>query len=254
MMDCAVRERRDLAYAFADGYLDRSGDYRGARLLPYYRAYRSLVRAKVAGLQLPGSQGEKRAGLEARRETHLRYARGHLSRPVGSLWITCGLSGSGKSWLAERLAPELQALRLRSDVARRSDRGAGADRYAESARTAVYEELAAETEALLRVGESVIVDATFLARGMRQRFAALAETLGASFTILWCDAPEAVLRERVRARRAEGDDPSEADLAVLEGQLAGFAPPGGDEPVERIDMGASVDVRAIAARLRSARA
>ena len=46
-MDCLVRARSDLAYAFVDGYLDASGDYSGAMLLGYYAAYRSTVRAKV---------------------------------------------------------------------------------------------------------------------------------------------------------------------------------------------------------------
>lgn len=256
MMDCAVRGRRDLAYAFVDGYFDRSGDYGAARLIPYFRAYRSLVRAKVAGLQIPGAGGARKRSLEARRETHVRYAEGHLSRATGSLWITCGLSGSGKSWLAERLAPELAAIRLRSDVARRTAGGgavASAERYSDAARRDVYERLACAAEGLLCAGEDVIVDATFLARATRRRFEALAHSVGAPFAILWCDAPESLLRERIRARAAEGKDASEADLEVLQAQIEGFAPPGGDERVERFDTAQPVDASELAARLRTDR-
>jgi hypothetical protein len=44
-----------------------------------------------------------------------------------------------------------------------------------------------------------------------------------------CSAPVAILRARVAARAAAGTDPSEADLTVLERQLAWFEAPGTDE-------------------------
>jgi len=62
----------------------------------------------------------------------------------------------------------------------------------------------------------VIVDAAFLRRGERERFAALAAAAGARFSILDCHAPMAVLRARIAARRARADDASEADESVLE--------------------------------------
>ncbi|MFU8816096.1 MAG: ATP-binding protein, partial [Pseudomonadales bacterium] len=82
---------------------------------------------------------------------------------------------------------------------------------------------------LLRSGEHVIVDATFLDRDRRQPFVALAAALGSPAVVLHCHAPLDVLRQRVadRSKRAGAPhaDPSDADLAVLEHQLARFEPP-----------------------------
>ncbi|MEQ8861048.1 MAG: AAA family ATPase [Pseudomonadales bacterium] len=249
-MDCLVRDRADLAYAFLDGYLDRSGDYDGVRLLPFYAAYRSMVRAKVAALRR--SQAEAGStlaqALEARFAGHARWAADWLRRPPGRLLLTCGLSGSGKSFLARRLAPRLPALRLRSDVARKAlaglspDRGAaaavGEGLYAAGRTEAVYDWLAALAEDLLRSGEHVIVDATFLDPRRRARFLGLARALGSDGVVLYCVAPEAVLRARLHDRAASGD-PSDADLAVLEHQQQTFEPP--DADAVRVDTTVSVD-------------
>ena len=234
-MDCHVREKLDCAYEFLDGYLDASADYSGVVLLAYFAAYRSVVRAKVAALRWAQ---EPEAALEARFLTHLGWANGWLKRGPGRLLLTCGLSGSGKSYLAERLVGRLPAVRLRSDVARKSLAGldvlADSDSPVEgglysaefSART--FDHLAEMAGELLVAGENVIVDATFIERGLRARFMELAAERGAGCRILHCDAPESVLRSRLGART---DDPSEATTAVLDLQLGRFEPPGADEPV-----------------------
>jgi predicted kinase len=49
------------------------------------------------------------------------------------------------------------------------------------------------------------------------------------WVILAFDAPEAVLRERVRQRAERGDDASEAGVEVLAAQLAQREPLAGDE-------------------------
>jgi hypothetical protein len=243
-MDCLVRQRSDLAYAFVDGYLDQSGDYDGARLLRFYAAYRSMVRAKVAALRRDQAPPAEARQHEQRFLEHARWTDAWLGRPPGRLVLMCGLSGSGKSYLARRLAPRLPALRLRSDVVRKrlagidprsSARAAvGAGLYARERTEAVYRRLRALARDLLTAGEHVIVDATFLSAADRRPFAELAAELGQTVRVVWCDAPAAVLRERVTARSAAGGDPSDADLAVLEAQMGRFDPP--DGAALRVDM------------------
>jgi predicted ABC-type ATPase len=68
--------------------------------------------------------------------------------PQPKLIIMHGLSGSGKSTVAQRLVAEQRGLRIRSDRLRQllpadNDR---ADRYAATSRDRVYEELAAVVE------------------------------------------------------------------------------------------------------------
>jgi predicted kinase len=65
----------------------------------------------------------------------------------------------------------------------------------------------------------VIADATFLSRVQRDIFRDLASELGAALVVLNVTAPDEVLRQRVAARAAAGDDVSEAGPSILERQL-----------------------------------
>lgn len=234
-MDCLVRGRADLGYAFLDGYLEESGDYRGVVLLSLYAGYRSMVRAKVAALRREQAIGGEAGDCERRFLDHVRWTADWLSRPPGRLILMCGLSGSGKSFLAQRLVPLLPAVRLRSDIARKvlaglapgdhSPAPVGAGLYQAHSSQAVYAQLLELGGLLLRCGEHVIVDATFLTEERRRPFMALAAALGTPVVLLLCQAPLAVLRQRIQARGAEGADPSDADLAVLQHQLDEFEPP-----------------------------
>ena len=82
------------------------------------------------------------------------------------------------------------------------------------------------------------MDAAFLKRTEREAFRALAEKLNVPFFILDFRAPLAILRRRVTERYGRGNDASEADLAVLEQQIAWR------EPLTRAEMAASLVVDA----------
>ena len=244
-MDCHERKRSDLAYAFLDGYLDVSGDYRGAELLSYYSAYRSMVRAKVAALRW---EQERSTDAETRFVQHSTWAKNFLERPRGKLFLMCGLSGAGKSYAAKRLVPMLPAIRLRSDVARkalaglsthaRTDSPVAGGLYDPRQSDRVFRYLAAVAEALLRAGDNVIVDATFIKRARRAKFVEVARQLGAEIRIIYCNAPLALLRERIKARSTVADGVSEATLEVLDQQLSDFEPPDSSEPVIELATGA----------------
>ena len=78
--------------------------------------------------------------------------------------------------------------------------------------------LLSAAEQIVAAGESLIVDATFLRRGDRQRFQRLAERCAAGFLILDCRVGKELAEARIRRRQQEGYDPSEADVAVLRAQ------------------------------------
>jgi predicted kinase len=259
LMDCLVRNRPDLGYGFLNAYLETNGDYPGGRLLGYYVVYRSLVRAKVAALQgLQALQAEA-AESRLRFERHLEFAeqRAFGARPV--LVLTCGLSGSGKSWLAERLVSALGAIRIRSDIERKRLHGLTAEADSESAldqgiyqpaaTEAVYQRLQQSAEALLAGGESVIVDATFLDARQRDAFIRMAQALVTPALILYCTAPVTVLEARIAERSNQGGDPSEADATVLARQREGFVAPLGDAVIT-VATEAEVDVVALAKQIR----
>ncbi len=234
-MDLRARGFDAHAQSFVAGYLGESGDYPACRLLRLYGAHRALVRAKVAALRAADAADPRLR--EASRKEHCRYldaARELLAVQRPRLILMCGLSGSGKSWLAERLALELPAVHLRSDVERkrlgglaaqqRSGAGVGEGLYSAAMTAATYERLRACAAEVLGGELSVIVDATCQLREQRERLSSLGPACDARVCVVFCHAPAGVLAARIAARQRAGLDPSEADRGVLALQRAGFEP------------------------------
>ena len=240
LADLAARRLPWHAQAFLSGYLAASGDYQLCLLAPVFRAHRALVRAKVLALTAV-ARGTSGAAARLVRRSYRRYvecAQQALAPQRPALVLMCGLSGSGKTWLAQRLAPALGAVHLRSDVERkrlvglppavRSNSAVAQGLYAREMTLAVYERLADCAADTLAGGYTTIVDATSARTEDRMRFRALALRLGASFCIVYCHAPRQLLERRIIDRRRRRD-PSEADLEVLHWQEAHFTAPAAHE-------------------------
>ncbi len=254
-MDLAARGRPALAARFVDRWLAETGDYGALALLPLYRVYRALVRAKVAAIRAaqPGLGSQDRAAALAEASRYVAHALA-TSRPTRpALVLTCGLSGSGKSTLAARLVQVLGAVRLRSDVERKRLGGlaplatsaspVGGGLYGTASTQATYARLAELAAKVVRAGCTAVVDASFLQRADRTAFAGLARTLAVPFAIVEARAPLPVLQARITARTEAGADPSEATAAVLDHQCRVAEPPGADEQpfVIGVDTTAEVD-------------
>jgi aminoglycoside phosphotransferase family enzyme/predicted kinase len=232
VMDLQVRGRDDLAFQLVDEYLELTGDFEATRLLDFYLAYRSLVRAKVAAVRLddPELPDDARASARARLEQHVNFAeRQGRRRPRGVVMMN-GLSGSGKSWLARQLLAPLEAFRVRSDVERKRLRGlartartgsdADAGIYTPRDTEKTYARLAGIASTIVSGGHAAIVDATFLTRRQRTSFIeALHAEPACRCVVIDCHAPEDLLEARVAERAATGRDASEANAAILQRQL-----------------------------------
>ena len=237
VMDLADRGREDLGWRFLNVWLEHTGDYSGLQVLRFYVVYRAVVRAKVAAIRLHQSDvtvAERQALLEEC-AAYLRLAGGFMRPSSASLTITCGPSGSGKTTGTQDVIERAGAIRVRSDVERKRLFGltplqqSGGTIYSEEATRKTYDRLAEVTSAVLDAGWPVVVDATFLKRADRDQFARLAHVHQVPFVILRFDASPEVLRQRVLLRQAAGRDASEADLRVLESQLANFEVPAAEE-------------------------
>ena len=235
LMDLEWRHHHALARQVLGAWLTATGDFTSLGVLDPYIAYRALVRAKVACLSAPRAAGFQRNAALATARSLIALATRHLQpRPRPTLTITHGVSASGKSRRASALARRDGVVHLRADLERRrlaglaldarSNSETGTGLYTAAHTLATYDRLATCTVEALLAGFSVVVDATFLRRAQRVRFRQLAAACHACFEILDCDAPEATLRERLRARLAKGADPSEATEAVLDWQLANREP------------------------------
>ncbi len=232
LMDLAARDHPQVAHRCLNLYLEATADYDGLRVLRYYLCYRALVRAMVESMQA-GRSREQPGLLPEAAARYLAVAAQQTVAARPAIVLTHGFSGAGKSSLALALCNHIGAIRLRADVERSRLYGSGkssrADKYSAAATEATYEQLARLATAIVGAGWPVVVDATFLKRWQRERFAQLARRLEAPLAIVDFRAPPEVLRARITARSAAGTDASEADLAVLELQLAGAEPIGQDE-------------------------
>lgn len=241
MVDLEALEQPRLARCFINAYLERTGDYADLKLLRWYAVYRALVRAKVAMIrcgQLTDETIDFAQQLSiAKNRIELAYRTMHHDHPT--LSITHGLSGSGKSTGSEAIVAETGAIRIRSDVERKRLFGMSsteratdskAERiYVSTASRQTYDKLLELAQQILHAGYSVVVDAAFLRRADRTRFHQLAISENASFQILTFAADEQTLRQRIQSRQAMGSDASDADLAVLDQQLASYEPLREDE-------------------------
>lgn len=209
LMDLWAAGHRQAAWRVASRYLAQWPDWEGVPAWPVYIVLRALVRWQVACLSAPA---DPQAGAPYRRLLAHALVR---RRPV--LILMHGLSGSGKSGVSQGLSMAWGALRLRSDEVRAHI----ASGYHAGQREAVYERMRAWAGPALQAGWRVVLDATHLSRVERAAAQALARRCGVPWVIVSCQAPEAVLRQRVRQRRG---DASDADEAVLEAQLASQEP------------------------------
>jgi len=246
-MDLQAHGRADLGAVLLSEYLEAAGEYQDLAVLRFFLVYRAMVRAKIGHIKGVGSGTltPQQLSLEAEAPGTCdtlpeflalpewqRYALVAERLAVGGqpkLIIMHGLSGSGKSTVAQHLVADYRGLRIRSDRVRQllpNSADDAAHRYEVSARDHVYDTLAQIATDVLRAGFTAIIDATFLQRRHRQQFATVADRCGVPFFIASCTAPVAELERRILART---NDPSEATLAVLHQQLQEQEPLNKDE-------------------------
>ncbi len=227
VMDLEKHHRRDLGFLFLNTYLEGIGDYAGLRVFRFYRVYRALVRAKVAGIRLRQfSRADplwEQVSKEFLRCVDLAFD--FLSPSAPRLFLMHGLSGSGKTTVSTHLMKVLGIVRVRSDVERKRlgsldpvTSSEVAQRYSQNMNKATYARLLALAQGLLAEGVSVIVDATFLRGNHREPFFRMAMEKAIPIHIIDVSASENVVKQRISNRRQKGLDASDATLEVWQRQ------------------------------------
>ena len=229
-MDLQASGYPGLCWRFLSRYLENSADYDAVDLLRYYVIYRALVRAKVEALRAGPTTTVGKTDFSAA-FAYLDLAQQWASAQNAGMILMHGLSGSGKSTVATQLVEALGAIQLRSDVIRKqlfelaadadSDSAVNQGIYSEDATTLTYRRLRQIAQKITTAGFCVIVDASFLLQAQRRILLELASTSGCPCVVVECDAPLDELRKRISERR---NDPSEADLQVLEQQIQKHQP------------------------------
>lgn len=132
------------------------------------------------------------------------------------------------------MIPELQAIRLRSDLERKRLAGMDATEhepagirqgiYSPQFSRRTYDRLAKYAENCLRAGFNTIVDAAFLDPADRAMFRAVADQFAARCVIVSCQADPATLAARLAKRTVGHGDASDATQSVLDAQLRDMQP------------------------------
>ncbi len=253
VMDLDERGHADLSAIFLNAYLEQTGDYRSLLVLRWYLVYRALVRAKIAVMRARQRNQVQRLDLEQMvpAQGYIQLANRMIKPVKRHLWITHGVSGSGKTTASQRIIEREGAVRIRSDVERKrlfktsgtmqlgntmqSGNEPGEGMYSPTASEATYRRLFDVAKDILRADFPVVVDATFLKQSDRQRFQMLAKLEHAEFRIVNFRVDEETLKQRIAHRRLTQNDASDATLTILANQLMAQEPLTADELEVTID-------------------
>jgi uncharacterized protein len=235
VMDLEFQGRVDLANLFLNTYLEQTGDYWGAALLPLYLSMRAYIRGNVNSLALkdPAISDTDKAGFLQRGKAYYHLAWDYTQRSQGRLLLMSGLSGSGKSSIARQLAQRVNALHLRSDAVRkhlsstplfqRGDTNGtfGSGIYTREMTAKTYDYLLELGLFLAQQGWTVILDAKYDRHDLRQSALAAATAAQLPIHFVQCTAPIEVLRDRLQKRTG---DIADATADMLDAQIKAAEP------------------------------
>ncbi|ESY91829.1 bifunctional aminoglycoside phosphotransferase/ATP-binding protein [Mesorhizobium sp. LNHC209A00] len=225
LMDLWHRGFPQLANLVMNRYLDEADDEDGFNLLPFFMAVRAAVRAHVTATQIAeGSANSDKLTAEAR--SYFDLARTFLHETPPRLVAIGGLSGSGKTTVAEALAAHVGAPPgariVESDRIRKAMHGVPAETrlpdkaYRPDVSDRVYREMAWRAGLILSESGSVVVDAVFDKPADRERIEKAARSRAIRFSGFWLEADPLVLWQRVSERKG---GPSDATIDILSRQL-----------------------------------
>ncbi len=242
-MDLRARGFPGFGGYFAHRYALAADDPRLEELLPFYEVHRALVRSKVAAMRAAGLAAEPKqvASAEAESVRYLSLAAGRVAPTA--LIVTCGLPGTGKSTVARAIAASTGAAVLASDSVRKRLAGMQPNEHWEGSTDGgpytrewtlkTYDALLDEARSRLVQGRSAVVDATFPLAEWRARFAALAESAGVPLRVVFLQADDATVSERLERRALDPREVSDAGIEVYRAAKQRFESP--DEiPADRL--------------------
>jgi uncharacterized protein len=228
LMDLCNRDRVDAANIVLNRYLIETRcieDLDGLAALPFFLALRAAIRAKVTAARLNRAAANERPAIAQSARRYFALSWRAIAPPKPGFIALGGLSGTGKTRLARKLAPHIPplpgAVILRSDIERKALFGAAeTDKLPESAYTPevtrrVYATLNDKARRIVSAGHSAIVDAVFANRYERDGVAAMAKSIGAGLQAVFLTAS---LDARLARLRRRSNDASDADEAVARAQ------------------------------------
>ena len=226
LMDLEARGGEAMVKPFLSRYCELLDDSELPVLLPFYQCYRALVRGKVYALRSHGNNG-----AAAR---YFRYAARLTWLPFQPfLVLLCGLTGTGKTTLAQELSQRLNLPVFSSDAIRKALTGKpgretvpmNAGIYRQPMTEKTYGKIVREAEKQILSGRGAILDATFAQRANRQKVTRMAAKHNVPVFLVHCFATDATIKNRLAQREAEGRDLSDGRWEIYVEQKAACEPP-----------------------------
>jgi aminoglycoside phosphotransferase family enzyme/predicted kinase len=228
LMDLLERGLKQPANIVLNRYLTenrRIEDLDALAALPFFLSMRAAIRAKVTAARMERAAEGKRQEIARTARAYFTFALAALSPPPPRLVAIGGLSGTGKSKLAQAVAADVAptpgAVVVRSDVERKALFDAGeneklpASAYTAEVTARIYATLTEKARRILTAGHSAIVDAVFAQEEERATVTAAGKSANVPFRGLFLTAD---LDTRVRRVGARTADASDADAAVAKSQ------------------------------------
>jgi hypothetical protein len=246
-MDLEHRGRQDLSDELMSRYLSATLDATLPLVLPFYKCYRAYVRGKVDGFQLGQAEideAQRARAIESARSYFLLAHSYATHAPPRALIITVGVTGSGKSFLANALAARIGAAVYSSDAVRKRLLGIETTArrwepfeqgiYRPEVTERTYATLLDEARASLERDKPVVLDASYLRRAQREAALRLAGATDTPFLALECEAGEALIWERLSERAGEERVVSDGRWEIYQGQQERR------EPVDELPVGSHI--------------
>lgn len=244
-MDLDFHDRSDLADLFIEIYVKVSGDPGVLELMDFYKAYRAYVRGKVNCFRLDDStlpDGERR-DIISQAKAYFRLARSYVAMPTSpTLVLVAGLSGTGKSTIAQELARRWGLAYVSSDITRKELAGiVPTERRPESYEQGIYspefsrgtyDAMLKRASDELQAGRSVVLDATFRRALERTQAVTLAGDMGADVWAIECLLAEAEVRRRLDERQKQQGSVSDGRWEIFPQQREEWEPVG-EVPLSR---------------------
>jgi uncharacterized protein len=230
LMDLLERGLKQPANIVLNRYLAENRcieDLDALAALPLFLSMRAAIRAKVTAARMERAAKGKQQEIARTARAYFAFALSAIAPPPPRLVAVGGLSGTGKSKLAQSLAADIEpmpgAILVRSDLERKALFDAGeTEKLPPSAYTAeitarIYATLADKARRVLATGHSAFIDAVFAQEDERTAVTAAGKSANVPFRGLFLTADLATRVARVGARSG---DASDADAAVAKSQEA----------------------------------
>lgn len=219
-MDLDIKGHAFLSSFLIESYVQKSNDASVFDVLNFYKCYRAYVRAKVTGFRLSDKSVEPSERKQIKETTssyfelafyYARLMKYKLEQKNQSvLFITSGLTGTGKSTVAKKIKIDYDAEVVSTDVVRKRLAGIhkyephhddyNAGMYSPEKNRDTYNEVFKLGKKLLNDGKNVVIDATFKTSELREKANRIAQQYNAKLIILNTVCPEEVVQNHLEAR------------------------------------------------------